>query len=320
MRFLLFFLDGIGLGNNDTSINPFAIASMPRLRSLLDGHRLTADIPFPLVSQNATLAALDACLGVEGLPQSATGQASLLTGKNVPALLGYHYGPKPNGEIAACLSNNNLFITLNKKGINVGFLNAYPQPYFDGIASGHRIPGAIAMAANQADVHLMTADDLYNGDAISADLTGQGWREHLGYCDAPLLSPAQAGEQLARLSKRYEFSLFEYWLSDIAGHKQDMQHACKLLETLDQTIGGLSDAWDGKGLVIVVSDHGNLEDLGTRRHTLNPVPLLLIGDAGLRRQFINNLGIQPPISYDLTNVYKMIVDAFTTTTSPEPMG
>ena len=30
-------------------------------------------------------------------------------------------------------------------------------------------------------------------------------------------------------------------------------------------------------LVLVTSDHGNIEDLSVRGHTLNPVPTLLIG-------------------------------------------
>jgi bisphosphoglycerate-independent phosphoglycerate mutase (AlkP superfamily) len=30
---------------------------------------------------------------------------------------------------------------------------------------------------------------------------------------------------------------------------------------------------------VVASDHGNLEDLGTRNHTLNPVPVIGFGKA-----------------------------------------
>jgi hypothetical protein len=307
MRVLFLFLDGIGLGDADPSINPFMKADLPHLESLLEGYRLTTDCPLPLVTPLATLLALDAGLGVEGLPQSATGQATLLTGKNVPATIGYHYGPKPNKEVAACLNNGNLFSTFAKNGLKSALLNAYPPHYFDGIESGHRLPGSIAMAAYQTGIHLMTAEDLYQGNAISADLTGMGWREHLGFSDAPLLSPSQAGARLAELSKRYTFSLFEYWLSDVAGHHQDMDGACRLLETFDEVLGSLYDEWDDDGLILLVSDHGNLEDLSTRRHTNHPVPLLLIGPLTLRQHFVDSMHDESITNNDLSQVYQGII-------------
>jgi len=52
----------------------------------------------------------------------------------------------------------------------------------------------------------------------------------------------------------------------------------------------LLDAWDDRqGLILLTSDHGNLEDLSTRRHTSNPVPALLIGNEELRGQFVDAL-------------------------------
>jgi 2,3-bisphosphoglycerate-independent phosphoglycerate mutase len=36
---------------------------------------------------------------------------------------------------------------------------------------------------------------------------------------------------------------------------------------------------------LLTSDHGNLEDLSTRRHTANPVPALLIGAPAYRNAF-----------------------------------
>jgi len=302
------FLDGVGLGKADPISNPFFQAEMPYLQGLLSGRRLSIEMPLPLVTSRATLLSLDARLGVAGMPQSATGQSALLTGKNIPALIGYHYGPKPNPDVAGFLKNGNLFSILDKAGLHAALLNAYPPRYFDGIESGHRLPGAIAMAAYRAGLRLMTADDLYQGNAISADLTGVGWHEHLHLTDTPLLTPPQAGRRLSELSNRYQFAFFEYWLSDVVGHSQDMQQACTLLETLDQMLGGLLDAWeDEAGLVLLVSDHGNLEDLSTRRHTLNPVPLLLIGSPILRERFIENMGTESSAIQDLTHVYPAIL-------------
>ena len=87
MHFLFLFLDGIGLGHDDPQTNPFVRAKTPALDSLLDGHRMVTGVA-PLHTQNASLLALDACLGITGTPQSATGQSALLTGRNIePAFL-----------------------------------------------------------------------------------------------------------------------------------------------------------------------------------------------------------------------------------------
>ena len=91
---LFLFLDGVGLGEDDPKRNPFAAADMLNLVDLLEGRRLVQGSA-PFEGKRATLLAVDARLGVEGTPQSATGQAALLTGENVPAQVGEHYGPKP---------------------------------------------------------------------------------------------------------------------------------------------------------------------------------------------------------------------------------
>ncbi len=65
-------------------------------------------------------------------------------------------------------------------------------------------------------------------------------------------------------------------------------------------LGELVTTWDDQaGLVVITSDHGNLEDLSTRRHTQNPVPALVIGAPADRATFMNGLhdltGIAPAI-------------------------
>jgi 2,3-bisphosphoglycerate-independent phosphoglycerate mutase len=288
-NFLFIFLDGVGLGPDDASTNPFARAQMPVLQELLGGQRLLADVA-PLEGERLSLLELDAGLGIAGVPQSATGQATLLTGVNVPAEVGYHYGPKPNAAVAEFLRNGNLFNTFKKAGRQAALLNAYPPGYFKAIESGRRLYSAIPLAVNSAGIALKNAIDLANGQALSADFTSQGWRENLGFVDAPLLTPQKAGERLAHLGQALDFAFFEYWLSDYAGHHQDMDQALHLLELFDGVLQGLLESWDdSQGLVLITSDHGNMEDMSTRRHTLNAVPALVVGSAELRRRFTRNL-------------------------------
>jgi predicted AlkP superfamily pyrophosphatase or phosphodiesterase len=253
---------------------------------------------------------IDACLGIAGLPQSATGQATLLTGINVPAQIGYHYGPKPNKAVAEFLTNGNLFLKLSEGGKKAALLNAYPPRYFEAIQSGRRLYSAIPLAVTSANIQLKTQADMLAGSAISADFTAQGWHDHLGMPEIPLLSPLQAGERLVNLADSYHLAFFECWMTDYAGHRQDMTQACALLDLIDQVIGGLLESWNNDdGLIILISDHGNLEDLSTRRHTYNPVPLLLIGDQELRRRFISSLNSPRanPAMLDLTCIYRGII-------------
>jgi 2,3-bisphosphoglycerate-independent phosphoglycerate mutase len=305
MRVLFLFLDGVGLGPDDPNTNPLAQAAMPNLSRLLDGQRLVEG-KTPRVTDRATVVALDACLGVPGTPQSATGQAALLTGRNIPAEIGYHYGPKPNPAVATYLrssngTHNNLFQSLQDAGKRSALLNAYPETYFAAIASGRRLYSAIPLAVVGAGLALKTADDLCAGQALSADFTGQGWRERLNLTDTPLLTPAGAGARLAGLAAGYDLAFFEYWLSDYAGHGQDMGAALSLLAAFDEVLGGLLAAWDDEaGIILITSDHGNLEDLSVRGHTTHPVPALVIGAPELRRRF--SAGLR-----DLTDVTPSIL-------------
>jgi len=288
MRLLFIFLDGIGLGENDPETNPFTRAKMPNLNNLLDGRSLLKDAA-PFHGEHATLLGIDPAVGVSGLPQSATGQAILLTGINIPAELGYHYGPKPNPEVAAYLKEATLFSRFTKEGKKAALLNAYPPRYFHGIDSGKRLYSSIPLAVINAGLPLFKHDDLFAGRALSADFTGEGWRTMLGYNEAPVMDAAHAGRTLEALTKKYDFSLFEYWASDYAGHKQEMDNAIRLMETFDGVLGALTEAWDGDGLILVTSDHGNMEDISTRKHTDANVPALVIGNKTAREEFTRGM-------------------------------
>jgi 2,3-bisphosphoglycerate-independent phosphoglycerate mutase len=305
VKILVLFLDGIGLGEPDPEINPFAAASMPTLSRLLDGHRLVDDVA-PLVTRHATLLALDANLGVQGAPQSASGQATLLTGLNVPSRIGGHYGPKPNPPIQRILEDDNLFMQVLRLGLSAALLNAYPPGYFASIDSGRRLYSAIPFAVNAAGLPLLTAEDLQSGRALSVDFTGEGWAAQPGFPPAPIYSPAEAGSLLSSLAERYDLCWFDFWPSDYAGHKQDMAQALSLLERFDAVMAGLVAAWrTEENIIAIVSDHGNLEDLSQRNHTRNLVPGLFIGPEALRSEIAARLhdlsDFAPAILHLLTN-------------------
>lgn len=273
----IFFLDGVGLGDSDLGRNPFLSAKMPCLHGLFgDGWYLRRDQSITV--ESASFIPTDANLGLPGRPQSATGQATILTGRNVPQLIGEHYGPKPNPAVADIISQGTLFSEVVVNGGTAALITPYPQGYFDAVQSGKRLLSAVPLAATQAGLSLMSAEDLRQGLAVSPDFTGQGWRDHLGYADVPVLTVADAGKRIAQIAGGYEFSFFEHWPSDQTGHRGTLEEAVSHLEAIDAVIGGMLEAWNSqRGLLIITSDHGNIEEKDHRQHTRNPVPTILFG-------------------------------------------
>lgn len=275
---LLLFLDGVGLGPDDVERNPFATAELPALARLLGTQRAVTRADGP---PTPPLYALDACLGLPGRPQSGTGQVALLTGVNASALLGEHQGPYPRAELRPLLARRSLWTLLLAAGRRVAYANAFPARYLDRSGRGTARMGAIARAAQLAGVRLRDAEDLRAGQALSPFFTNEAWREHLGYTDLPELDEAAAGRNLARLATGQDFTLFEHYATDIAGHRADLAGARDVLQRFDRFLGGVLELWAKvPGAVLVIaSDHGNIEDMGAGRHTRHPALGLWWGPA-----------------------------------------
>ena len=276
MRILLLFLDGVGIGKRDPTINPMFTARMPVLSSLLGGK-----VPHlgnrRIFNTQVCVAPINATLRMPGLPQSGTGQTTLFTGINAARINGRHFGPYPPSEVRPLLESHNIFRQLLTRGKSVVFANAFPEQFFQYTRSGTRRLSATTMSCMMAGVPLLTAKELRNNEAVSADLTRERWRE-LGYPDIGAISAPDAGAHLAALAARHDFTLFEYWLPDHAGHRQDMGFAVEVLEQFDAFLGGVLRHVDrSHTLVVVTSDHGNVEDLSVKMHTRNPVPCLASG-------------------------------------------
>lgn len=279
MHVLLLFLDGIGLGDDDTATNPFAAAHTPTLESLAGGHKWLRSTP-PCDTGRSLFIPTDPRLGVPGRPQSATGQAAILTGRNVPAEIGEHYGPRPTPAIRAILKEDNLFKRVISNGGTAALINAFPPRFFEAVQSGKRLPSSNQQAAISAGVNLFTEKDMYSGAAMSPDWIGMGWRTELGYTDTPVYGRTEAGAHLAQIAQQRDFSFFEHWITDTIGHRGPLESGVAILELFDEVMAGLLDSWDDtQGIVIITSDHGNMEDLSTRHHTENDVPTVVIGAA-----------------------------------------
>ncbi|HZQ10398.1 MAG TPA: peptidase [Anaerolineae bacterium] len=275
MHILLVFCDGMGLGANDPATNPFFHAPMNTLRAWF-GKIPTRDDGI-LYGDAAILVPTDAQLGVPGVPQSGTGQTTIFTGINAPAAIGQHLGPYPNDALRAILKRDNLFMQVQALGLHAAFGNAYPPFFFERLDRGKARRTATMQAALAAKVELRGVNALARGEAVSAlAMDNHFWVER--GAPVPLITPRIAGENLMRLAQQFDFTAFEYAPTDMAGHKDDRTEILRVLNEVDEFWSGIVAQMNPqRDLIIITSDHGNIEDWSIKGHTLNPVPTILIG-------------------------------------------
>ena len=293
MSVLWVFVDGVGLGptvpdsaaasrqadgasREADGVNPFAALRLPAFERLGGGQRWTAEA-VAVRQPRHTFVPVDATLGVDGLPQSGTGQGALFTGANAAAAHGRHFGPYPPTAVRPLVETQSVFAQLAAAlgPDRLAFANAYPDRFFR-VAEARGRWTVTTLAASAAGVRLRRADDLAAGRAVAADLTGEGWRRLLDPSLDPI-SEAEAADRLLALAADRAFVLHEYYLTDKAGHSRDPDRAAAVLGSLDRLFAALLDGLGPDDLLVVTSDHGNLEDLGTKTHTRHPVPLVAWG-------------------------------------------
>jgi 2,3-bisphosphoglycerate-independent phosphoglycerate mutase len=277
---LLLFVDGVGVGLRDAGTNPFA-----RLPRTLLGrfHDECGDAGSGIGSGELPAGGgllrggfwkpIDATLGVPGLPQSATGQATILTGVNVPREVGGHVAALPDRRVRRVIEDANIFGALLRAGRRPTFANAYTRAFFE-----RRRPhiSATTRAVMAAGLPFRMIEDLEAGRAVYHDYTNR----HFPAETTPLAprSAAQAADILIGLAREHDFTLHEHFLTDLAGHRgseDERERAAARIEELVLELARRAPA--GEVLFLAVSDHGNLEDSTTRSHTMNPVPLLAWG-------------------------------------------
>jgi 2,3-bisphosphoglycerate-independent phosphoglycerate mutase len=273
-RVLFVFLDGVGIGPADPRVNAFATARLPHLRALLGGRlpvRDHLDATGRLHAEHAVLVAADATLGIEGRPQSGTGQTALLTGHNAPALFGRHFGSWVPTPLRPLLARENLLSRVTGAGQVAVFANAHP-PGLD----LQRRPNAPALAAFAAGLPTRGAAELAEGRAIASSITNERWQAVLGTGAVPAVDAAEAAHRLLAIAAGAELTLFAHYDTDFVGHRGSVDEAARALERVDAFVGALVEALPRDTLLLIASDHGNVED-ASAGHTTNPVPVIAAG-------------------------------------------
>jgi 2,3-bisphosphoglycerate-independent phosphoglycerate mutase len=263
---LLFFIDGLGIGSRAQE-NPLAVIENLSPLAHFIGEKSEVVFDGEMIPTNPRL-------GVEGRPQSASGQTTILTGVNAPKILGFHKQGFPNETLREVLNENSIFLQLKKLKIEPNvFVNAYTPQFF---TEKPRWKSATTCAVEAAQMQFRRLPDLLGRKALFHDFTNQALRER-GF-DAPLFSPSEAAEILADLSANHRFTLYEHFLTDKIGHDRDFPRAEIHLPLLAELIRACLEKIDlQKTTFILTSDHGNIEDLSVRNHTLNDVPTIVWG-------------------------------------------
>ena len=272
----------MGIGPADPGRNPFLVARLPRLRALLGGALPTLTDPEVGGRSGRGVAfPLEATLHVPGTPQSGTGQTSLLTGENAALAFGRHFGPWTPVALRPLLEERSLLRRSLERGTSTVFANAYPRSW--PAARAGRRPAAPPLAARAAGLLTLHEEALARGEAVASEFDNEGWRRHLGHVGLPAVTPSQAGANLAHLASESRLTLFAHYGTDYAGHRGGMQGAVSALEKVDAFLGGVVDHLPSDTLLLVASDHGNIEDV-SRGHTRNPALGLLLGPGAHQRR------------------------------------
>ena len=272
---LMVFLDGVGIGKQDDLNNPFFKYGFKAFENLFgtipsfENQRLSNGSHY--------LFPTDATLGVEGLPQSGTGQTSLFCGFNAPKFVDKHFGPYPYSTTIPILQKENILVYFKEKYKSSYFANAYPKAFFDYINSGRSRLSVTTLTCKLTGIRLNNVSDVRTGKALTAELTNERWNRRLGYT-LRVIKPKTAAHRLITIAKGYKFTLYEYYLSDHLGHLRLANEFEKLFTEMDEFLFTLLNEIDSNNTTLIIcSDHGNLEDLSIKTHTRNPALTITAG-------------------------------------------
>jgi 2,3-bisphosphoglycerate-independent phosphoglycerate mutase len=212
---------------------------------------------------------------VEGVPQSATGQATMFTGVNCSQEMGKHCEGFPGLELRKIVEEDNIFIELKRRGKRVRFADAYLIDDVSELAD-RRFKSVTTVMALTVPESISLTEDLADDRALMQDLTRETIQDK--YPDIPVIQPQRAAEHLFAIARENDFTLYEFFQTDVSGHSLDYTRACEVLRLYDRFLSSLVRFTEAAGITLVITaDHGNIESMSQRGHTLNKVPFIAFG-------------------------------------------
>jgi hypothetical protein len=294
----LVFVDGIGIGENSKEKNPFFSYPFQLFSQFFKEPPYKDNVP--LYHQNGALFPVDASLGVPGFPQSGTGQLSIFGGFDAINAFGGHFGPYAPVSVVSKIYESNLFLDSVKNGYSFKFLNAYPRPFYTYLNKKPKRLNVTAHCMISAGIKFNTSRQVYDKQALTAEITNYRWRQKLG-SKLPEITPEEASKIFLRNLKKSDLSVFEYYLTDYAGHRRYDGKIEEICEILDRFLLNTLKNFDIENdTFLLCSDHGNFEDISIKTHTLNPTIFIAYGKyAKESQENITNLSEITPFIFDI---------------------
>lgn len=293
---LIIFIDGVGIGKDDKEFNPFFKYGFNTFEKIF-GAVPSLENPV-LEKKEKYLFPVDANLGVEGLPQSGTGQVSIFCGINAAKFVGKHYGPFPYSTTIPIIAEQNIFKYYKDIDKKAYFANAYPKLFFDYIKSGKSRLSTTSLSCKLTGIRLNEVSDVRQGKALTAEITNERWNTKLNY-KLKVITPRTAAKKLLRIASQNHFTLYEFFLTDHLGHGRIKDEFDKIYQNLDEFLFTIIIELNTNELTLIIcSDHGNFEDLSVKTHTNNPA-LTISAGKNAKELFLS--------IKDLTDIKKSII-------------
>ena len=293
MSLIFVFVDGLGLGRDD-QCNPLFDTGYFVFSRLTGGQSFTKQVK-KYRNRNLFFTPVDACMGVEGLPQSGTGQVTLFSGINSAQKLGRHFGPYPHSSIRDYLGKDSIFQKFQREKGSCHFINAFPNIFFEKANKKNRW-SCTTLMTRMAGYPLNSVSEVLAEKAITAEITQSAWKNRLSM-DVPEITEAEAADRVMEAAELHDLVLAEYYLTDKAGHNQDPDYAGEVLKKLDRFLIRIMDQIPASGhTLLLTSDHGNIEDLSTKSHTRNKVPFFVMGEGTEFFESIKSIQEVTPLS------------------------
>ena len=273
MSVLFIFIDGVGIGN-ESKENPFSVDNYESFQTL-SGENFFKNGD-KIQHSTHIYKAIDANLNIEGLPQSGTGQTSLFCGENASKVIGKHFGPYPHSGIKHLLKEKSVFHDVQNMGKSPYFMNAYPPIFFEHAKKRDRW-SCTTLMTRSADIKLNSTQEVLAEKALTAEIVQNAWREKLDI-DIPKITATNAAQRVLNILPEHDLVLYEYYLTDKAGHNKSLDDARKVLLPLDEFLLHIINNKRSEDVLVITSDHGNLENLSVKTHTRNEVPLFVMGE------------------------------------------
>ena len=204
----MIFIDGVGIGKKDFEFNPFFKFGFKTFEKIFGeiphlGNRF-------LEKDGIFLFPSDAQMGVEGLPQSGTGQVSIFCGVDAPQFVGKHFGPFPYSTTIPIIAEKNILKYYKDQNKKAFFANAYPQVFFDYINSGKTRLSTTSLSCKLTGIKLNSVIEVEKGEALTAEITNERWNKKLNYKLEEIKPEISARRLLKIRVQNFDLRYFSY--------------------------------------------------------------------------------------------------------------